>query len=187
VRNIFILGLLIIAIALSTWSILKASHTIKVVAMTDDTHQPDAFMEDVVAIMINKNGSPSLKIKAPRMIHYYEDDVTHIEKPDITVYRQSSEPWHIHAEFAKAMKGIHQIEFWNHVIIDHQSDEANPTTTITTSALTVYPNDQLANTKEAVTFLQPGTTVHGIGMNANLKVGTIKLLSAARGEYGPRS
>lgn len=185
-KNMLILMLFILAVVLSSWSILKTNKP-KEPVITENLNQPDAFMENVVAVMMNKKGIPSLKIKAPKMTHYNKHDVTDIEKPDITVYRQSPEPWHIHSDYAKAIRGINEIQFWDNVVINHQKDSSNPRTTITTTALTIFPNDQIAKTNQAVTFQQPATTVHGIGMIADMNIGTIKLLSNTRGEYAPNS
>jgi LPS export ABC transporter protein LptC len=72
-------GLLILAIGLSLLSIRLMTHP----PVTSDglNNQPDAWMEDVIATMINKNGQPALKIVSPKMVHYAEDDTTNITQP----------------------------------------------------------------------------------------------------------
>jgi lipopolysaccharide export system protein LptC len=156
-------------------------------APVNSSTEPDAYMENVVATFLNKQGIPSMKIETPKMVHYANNDMTHISKPHITVYRQSPEPWYINSDFAKATDGIEQILFWDNVIIHHAQDIDNPTTTMTTTSLTVFPNKQVAKTSDAVTVTQPNATLHAIGMLANMNNGTVKLLSNARGEYVPSS
>ena len=94
--------------------------------------------------------------------------------------------FHIQAEFAKATHGIEKIVFQNKVILHHPQDTATPATTMKTESLTVYPEQNIAKTEDAVIVLQPDTTVHAIGMMADLNQGIIKLISAARGEYVPK-
>ncbi|MCW5584346.1 MAG: LPS export ABC transporter periplasmic protein LptC, partial [Gammaproteobacteria bacterium] len=53
---------------------------------------PDVLMEDVIAIVIDKQGKPSMKIVTPKMIHFPENDTTHITAPELTLYRKSSQP-----------------------------------------------------------------------------------------------
>ena len=182
-KNATISFLIILVIGLGCWSIFISKHAENTLADAD--HRPDALMENVVATIINKEGNPSLRVEAPKMIHYADNDTTDIETPHITMYRQSPEPWHINSNYAKATQGLGKLYFWDNVVIRHMSDIANPTTTMTTTTLTVFPDKQIAQTSDHVTLIQPDTTIHGLGMLANLNDGTVQLLSQARGEYVP--
>jgi lipopolysaccharide export system protein LptC len=183
-KNTLVGLLLILSIGLSSWSIIIGKK-LDALVPTNSSTAPDAYMEDVVATILNKQGIPSMKIETPKMVHYPENDMTDISKPHITVYRQSPEPWYINSTFAKANEGIEQILFWDNVIIHHAADSDNPTTTMTTTSLTVFPNQQLAKTDKPITVTQPNATLHAIGMLANMNDGTVRLLSNARGEYVP--
>lgn len=183
-KNVMISLLLILALCLSSWSIIHSKKPQKLIA-ADTSNQPDSMMEEVIATIINKEGSPALKIETPKMVHYSKNDTTDIDAPQITVYRDSPKPWHIHSNYAKATKGVEQILFWNHVVIKHDEDTANPMTTVKTETLTVFPNKQMAQTQDPIILIQPATIIHAVGMLANLSDGTVKLLSNARGEYVP--
>lgn len=177
--------LLILAIALSAWSIL-ISHPAKL-DTGKRSNQPDAYMEDVVATIMNKEGNPSLKIESPKMTHFVDGDTTYIISPHVTVYRKSPQPWFINSDSAEATKGIEQIVFSNNVVIHHPSDIDDPNTTMETASLTIFPDKQQAKTDDAITITQPDTTMHAIGMLANLNDGTVQLLSQAKGDYVPSS
>jgi lipopolysaccharide export system protein LptC len=185
-RNSLISLLFVIAISLSVWSIL-VSHDAKPTHLAAEENLPDAFMENVVATIMNKQGTPALKIVTPKMVHYANHDLTDIQKPAVTVYRNSPNPWYINSDFAEATQGISQIVFSSNVVIHHVADLANPTTTMQTTTLTVFPDKQQAKTNEAITITQPDTIVHAIGMLADMNNGTVKLLSQAKGEYVPAS
>jgi lipopolysaccharide export system protein LptC len=174
------------ALGLSGWSILIANPA-QVTTTQDDPKKPDSFMEDVVATIFNKEGTPSLKLTTPKMIHYPENNMTHLETPRVTLFRKSPQPWFIDSDYANAKNGIEEILFWSNVHIHHPSDIENPTTSLHTASLTIFPDQQIASTHDPVTFIQPDTTVHAIGMQANYDTGTIKLLSEAKGEYAPTS
>lgn len=178
--------LLILAIALSSWSII-ISRSSQVTETHDNPKEPDSYMENIQATILNKEGKPSLKVIAPKMIHYPENDSTEMTTPHVTIYRHSPKPWYIDSDFAKTKGGINEIQFWQNVNIHHPADTENPNTSMTTDTLTIFPNQQLASTDQAITFIQPDTTIHAIGMLANLNDGTIKLLSQAKGEYVPAS
>lgn len=184
-KNLIISFLMILTLGLSLWSIVDSKRS--KVTTTETTHRPDAFIENVVATIISTEGKPTLKVEAPKMVHYPDDDTTDIETPHITLYRESPEPWSIDSHFAKATQGLDKIYFWENVVIHHTNDNANPTTTMTTSTLTVFPDKQIAQTDDNVTVIQPSTTIHGLGMLANLHEGTVQLLSKAQGEYIPNA
>ncbi|HSW69723.1 MAG TPA: LPS export ABC transporter periplasmic protein LptC [Gammaproteobacteria bacterium] len=178
--------LFFIAFCLSAWSILLSRQSEPLTTHTD-SNEPDAYMENIVATMMNKQGSPSLKIEAPKMIHYAEEDTTHINYPHVTIYRQSPEPWYINSDTADALNGTEQIVFSNNVVIHHPADIENPNTTMKTTSLSVFPDKQQASTSRPVTITQPETTIRAVGMLADLNDGTVKLLSEAKGDYVPTS
>jgi lipopolysaccharide export system protein LptC len=162
---------------------MTLSYHSREVPIPQPTLLPDAYMENVTAIIMDKKGKPSIKIKTPRMVHFIENDTSELIDPQLTIYRRSPEPWFITSKFAKAQQGIDQVDFWKDVIIHHAGDLTSPATIITTPTLTVHPNDQTAETTDFITFTQPSVTVKAIGMTADLNTGSIKLLSQTRGEY----
>ena len=175
-----------IAIGLSGWSIFLSKKAPITLSQTSPD-QPDAFMEDVVAIIMSKEGKPRLKVETPKMFHYAKNDSTEFTKPHVTIYRQSPQPWHINANHAKATWGTSEILFWENVIIHHLEDEENPITTMNTSSLTIFPEKKVAETNKEIIVTQPNTMIRAIGMLANWDAGTVKLLSQAREEYVPKS
>jgi lipopolysaccharide export system protein LptC len=184
-KNVAITFLLILATAFSAWSIMiSPQHQI---VADNDPKQIDSYMENVQATNFNSKGQPSLKLTTPKMLHYPENNTTYITTPRLVVYRQSPEPWYVNADYAKATNGMDEILFWSHVDIHHLADIENPSMLLRTETLTIFPNEQIAQTDAPVTFTQPDTTVHAVGMLANLDVGTIKLLSQTQGEYDPVS
>jgi lipopolysaccharide export system protein LptC len=184
-RNSTIGALLLLAAGLSGWSMFMPKKSVPII-VNSQQEKPDAFMENVVATIFNKEGKPALKIETAKMTHFAEDDTTQMTTPHVTVYRQSPNPWYIDSDYAKSSQGIAQIIFWSNVVIHHPEDVVNPTTTMQTASLTVFPDKQIAQTNEAVTLTQPDTTIHAVGMLANLGSGTVKLISQARTEYVPK-
>jgi lipopolysaccharide export system protein LptC len=180
-RNLLLSSLLMLAFVLTAWSlfIIYDKKTIPMIM----TGKPDAFMEDVVATIIDKQGHPALKIAASKMVHYPENDSTDIANPWLTFYRQSPQPWQLTAEHAKTLQGIEQIILWENVVIHHPGDDQNQNTTLHAPTLTVFPNQQFAITQDPVVITQPNTVIHAIGMSADLASGAVKLLSEAKGEF----
>lgn len=177
--------LLLAAILVSLWSFLLSSQTSKTPRPHSSTQQPDAWMENVSALILNELGKPVLRIETPRMTHYPEDDTTRLVQPRVVYYRDSPEPWHVNAETATATHGIHSILFRNHVFVRHSADLANPDILLQTESLSIFPDRKEANTADAVKITQPNATIYAVGMSANLNTGIIHLLSDTRSEYVP--
>lgn len=182
-RNVLFSLALLAVILLAAWTTLSyhSHHT----QSSTTALLPDAYMEVVTAVILDKQGKPSMKIETPKMVHYIENDTSHLTNPQLTMYRKSPQPWFVTSNFAKAVGGIEHLDFWDDVTIHHAADLASPATVIKTLKLTVYPNAQTAETNEQITMTQPNITVKATGMFADLNTGDIKLLSEARGEYAP--
>src|SRR3990167_1539626 len=179
-----LVGLLtLIAASLSAWSLFTVKPTKNPARPAATTM--DAYMEGVVALIMNKQGKPSLKLVTTKMIHYAENDSTDILSPELTIYRPSHQPWFVTSHYAKATQGIDQILFWNKVVIHHPADYSSPATLIKTSSLSVFPEKQFASTQDPITVAQPNMTIRAKGMESDMIAGTVKLLSQTSGEYEP--
>lgn len=181
-KSISVSCLTCLAIGLSTWS-LFLTHDPKADNATPLASQPDAFMENVTAVLMNQQGKPTLKMTTPKMIHFAKDDSTTLMTPHIIIYRPSMAPWHVDAKHAKTLLGKQQIQLWDNVVIQHERDTENPNTLIQTESLTLFPGKQVVETDQPITLKQPNTLIHAIGMLANMETGTVQLFSKAEGEY----
>lgn len=179
-------GLMLLSVlAIFILTILPSFHQRIAVSVTPEL--PDALMEDVVALVFDKQGKPKMKIVAPKMVHFAKNDMTKLVTPQLTLYRKSPTPWFVTSKSAEATKGADQINFWDDVVVQHAADENNPATIIKTPTLTVNPNAQIAETNDFIILTQPNIVIKGVGMHADMNNGDIKLLSQARGEYVPNS
>jgi lipopolysaccharide export system protein LptC len=176
--------MMILIVGLATWTTFL-SYRPQNNTSPNSKQLPDAFMEDITAFIMDKQGNLNMKIVTPKMVHFTENDTTMLSSPQLTLYRNSPNPWLVTANYAKATEGIENVHFWDNVVIHHDADENNPTTLIKTSTLMVHPNKQTAETNQLVTMIQPSLVVKAIGMQADMNSGDIKLLSHAKGEYVP--
>lgn len=184
-KNMMISVMTMMVVLLAAWTTL--SYRPKTFIPIEKVPEPDAFMENVVATIFSKQGKPKMKIVTSKLVHYTENDMTHLSEPVLTLYRQSPQPWRITANHAKAIQGVDKVDFWGNVIIRHAADFNGPTTLIRTPSLTVFPNKQVAETREPITLAQPHTLIKAVGMYADIITGNIQLLSQTRGEYVPSS
>jgi lipopolysaccharide export system protein LptC len=71
------------------------------------------------------------------------------------------------------------------VIIKRTATEQKPASTLTTSALMINHKTHQATSNQKVTIDQANTQISGQGLRADLKTGTIKLLSDIKSRYVP--
>lgn len=185
-KNTLISFIILVAAGTALWVTLL-SYRPQSLPITKTASLPDAFMEEVNAVIMDKYGKPSMKINTPKMIHFAANDTTQLISPQLTLYRKSPKPWYITSRFAKATAGIENVHFWDDVMIHHPADLDNPATLIKTNTLLVHPNNKTAETNDPITMIQPNITVRATGMFADMNTGDIKLLSQASGEYAPSS
>lgn len=181
-KNKLITSMMGIFLALSI-GVMLSYHAKQAPLIKHTTLKPDAFMENISALVLDKQGKPRMRIVSPKMVHYPKNDTTLLDQPELTLYRQSPQPWHVSARYAKATQGIEVLNFWEKVIIHRAADKNNPATLIKTASLIVHPNQQTAETADPITLIQPNTVIRATGMFADMNLGNIKLLSEARGEY----
>ena len=148
------------------------------------TLKPDAYMNDIQAIIFDKAGHPKLKIVSSKMVHFIENDQTHFSNPTVTIYHDTHQPWFVQSDYAQTIHGLDKIFFWQHVTAKHLSNQT-PTITIQTPQLTVDTQTQLATTKAIITLAQPNLIAKSIGMIANFKNNHVQLLSQTQAFYVP--
>lgn len=144
----------------------------------------DSFMTNVHGIKLDKFGKPHDELFSPNIKHYLTNDSAISEKPLFIFYGKDGPPWHVQADHAKSINGNKLIFLWDNVHIQQLPGPNSRNVTLTTTQMTVYPDRSFAETDKPVTIKQPGSIVHGVGMQADLNKGKVKILSKTSGMYG---
>jgi lipopolysaccharide export system protein LptC len=181
-RNTLISFLVVIAI-LSAFLILL-NHEKKTTSSIYEPSYSDGFMKVVSAVQFNKDGVLSSRLTTPLMTHFPYRNTTKMISPHFTIYTKSKAPWQVTSNYGRASYGITSVYLWDHVKL-YKETGRQAGTEIMTEAMMLYPYKQTAHTDYPVTLRQPGTKITSKGLSANLKTGTVNLLSKARGEYNP--
>lgn len=179
----FFSALLIILMA---FSMIYISHDILNQVSKKNT-TIDSFMVDAEYRKYDMLGQIHFTLNSAHMVHYQTHDSAYFTKPHLMGYTAERIPWQVDANSGKTIKGTHQVYFWDNVILKQLSYPHHPdTTTIQTTALTVFPYQSLGVTDKPVMITRPNSVAHGIGMRADFKSGMITLLAQARGSYDPK-
>jgi len=186
-RQYIITTLLLLAACIGTWLLREALEN-RAVPLTGSNH-PDSYMNDVVATQMDEQGKLKDELQAPLLVHFPVGNTTNITSPHFIIYNSDStgEPWHITANYGQAHDGINILELWDHVKLTQPAGSKNTATTMVTTAMTIFPKQQYAQTQQPVKVWQMGSVVTSVGLHADLKTGEIDLLSQARGKYQPET
>src|SRR6266542_2245321 len=115
-KNILFSLLLTAILSLAAWTtFISLRH--RPTPTTTTAHVPDAIMEGVTAVIMDKFGKPKMRIITPKLVHYGDNDLTEFTTPQLTLYRKSPEPWFVTSQFATATDGADIVNFWESVTI----------------------------------------------------------------------
>src|SRR5579871_1911754 len=133
-KSLFSMLFLLMAVALTYVSWPHANNR-SIVTAQGVKAKPDAWMEKVDAIFMDKEGQMLMRIHSPTVTHYAKDDTTLLTTPELLLYRRSSKPWRIQAGKATATGSMRQIRLSETVILHHPGDEFQPVTWVNTDKI----------------------------------------------------
>lgn len=181
-KNLILTLLLLAALATSAWLARQSFLSIDDSNISQPT-TPDAFMTEARFIGFDDQGQWSNRINSPKVIHYPEQDTAVFDKPQMVARAQDQLTWIITADHGTSRQGLSVVDLADNVQVQRINDLSHKVVTLTTTALRTYPKQKLAHTNQPVTIIQPGSTVHSIGLAADLNKGEIQLLSQVHGTY----
>lgn len=142
-------------------------------------HEPDAIAEDFSARQLGADGSVRYTLQAKKMLHYPDDDSTHLEtvffdgKPQDS--KQREQPFSVSAENARLSKNGEEVFLEGKVELVKQATPDSASATVRTSKLRLVPAAGLAQTAEQVEMRSENSFVIGKQFEYNNKTRTMKL------------
>ncbi|MFN3579446.1 MAG: LPS export ABC transporter periplasmic protein LptC [Pseudomonas sp.] len=182
--GLLLLLIVVLALAVGYFNIRPASfdNTLRI----SDPEQPDFYMEGTQIRLLNAQGTPVYELTSARATHQRSDDSTLLDKPSLTFYRENdNEPWLLEAENGVVSEGGDRVELTENVLLLRQ-DPTQPTTRMTTQALTLFPDRDYAETAQSVRIEAANSVTTAVGMQVFLNDGRLELLSTVRGQHEVR-
>ncbi len=146
-------------------------------------HDPDYTVENFTATRMGLDGLPRHTLVAVKMVHYPDDDTTHLEKPHFTRLEKDRPPLHIQSDKGLLSSEGEHAYFTGNVLVTREATWDKSALTLTTSYLHVIPDKDLALTDKPVNIRNAHTNVNAIGLELDNKTHVMKLLSRVKGEY----
>ena len=178
----FPLALLAMLAALTLW----LDRTVQPPAAPRDgsaRHDPDYIVDNFSAVRLGPDGIPQHQVEAKRMLHYPDDDTTHLEAPRYTSFEGRQPQITIVSETALVSREGGAVDFMTNVKAVRAATARNSELTLTTDHLRVVPDDHIAYTERPVTIVDANTKLTAVGLELDDKAKTVKLKSNVRASY----
>lgn len=179
----FPLLLLALLAALSFW----ADRTVQPFGQKHDgnaRHDPDYKMSNFDTLKTGADGIPQYTLAATEMVHFPDDDSTHLVRPRFTQYVASKPYTQIEGQRGLVTSNGDDVYFMDNVKVVRFPTGQRTEMTLLTDYLHLNPDTEVATTDRPVSILQaPRTVVHAIGMEYDKKHGILKLLKNVRVHY----
>ncbi len=146
-------------------------------------HDPDYIVEGLVGVTMGPDGMRLHQLEASRMLHYPDDDSTHLEAPRLTKFENERVALSITANSARVSSEGKTVDFDQAVRAVRSATPTQSELVLTTDHLHVVPDDDYARTDSPVTIVDANTQVTAVGLEFNNNAKVVKLLSNVRGSY----
>jgi lipopolysaccharide export system protein LptC len=146
-------------------------------------HDPDFMAEKLFAIRMTPGGQIKHTLFAEKMVHYPDDDTTHLASPVFTSYATANSPVTITAKQGLVSSEGENVYFTDNVRAARAPYDNKSELVVRTSYLHIVPDDNIAKTDQPVTISDANITVDAIGLELNNETRILKLHSRVRGTY----
>lgn len=170
--------------ALGYWNVRPESFMEKKAA-AEAENAIDFYVIGATTRQFQEDGKLRYEMTAAKVEHIKATDVTLLDKPDLQLYRGTQYPWHVRSDKGEVAPEGKQVELIDNVRIA-RTDAKNRPTVITSSRVTVFPDEEYAQTQQAVRIEAANGVTTAQGMKAYMNDGKIDLLSNVRGQHEVR-
>jgi lipopolysaccharide export system protein LptC len=171
-------------VAVGYWNISPNSFSDKQVKAAAES-PVDFYVINADTVQYQKDGKVHYRMNASKLEHVKLSDITLLTKPSMDLYRGTELPWKIRSERGEVAPKGTEVELIDKVRVERIDAKGRPTI-LTTSRLTVFPEKEYAQTKQAVRIDAANGVTTAQGMKAYLNDGRMLLLSNVRGQHEVR-
>jgi LPS export ABC transporter protein LptC len=150
---------------------------------THQTDIPDSdyFMQKVTVYQFNQDGRIANTLKANRMQHYLDKNVSILIEPRISYNKSKSGVWMLRSPIGELVNDVH-LTLQGSVTIEEFAKLNQPESRITTRDLTIDLKRSIASTSEDVLVVSPFFKTESSGFEFDLGNEIIRLTSNVRTE-----
>ncbi|MCU6500681.1 LPS export ABC transporter periplasmic protein LptC [Rugamonas sp. A1-17] len=129
--------------------------------------EPDYIIDRFSMVRMNKTGQPAYIISGEKLTHLPVGDASDIDKPYVHSLSGDQPPMNMHADTAHVDQGNTRVKLSGNVDVVRPATPKAQALRMTTSTLTVYPDEERMETTAPVALEIGNATANGVGMKAN--------------------
>lgn len=146
-------------------------------------HDPDYIVDNFSSTRTGPDGAARYTLSARRMVHYPDDDTTHLDAPKLVNFQSPGVTVTVTSKNAMLSSNGENAYLTDDVRLVRSAYADKSEMTMLTSYLHVIPDADIAKTDKPVQISDANTLITSIGLEFNNQTRILKLLSHVRGRY----
>lgn len=141
--------------------------------------RPDYVLNDFEAVVLDKQGKESFTLRAPKLTRDPNIKTMDITTPLFLIPPKEGSnggPWEVRSQRGWVSAEADEVRLRGQVKADSTNAEGKPIN-IATEELNVFPDANKATSAVAINMVQPGTTMSGVGLEADLETKNVIIKS----------
>lgn len=176
---------LLVGALVSGWAAWQQKDALTPEAVADG--RTDYLLRDFDLVALDSEGQEAFSVTAPELQQTPGARTLELDAPVFHIpASEGGGRWTVVSRTGWVSEDNDEVRLRGDVTATSPEDAARPAT-MRTETLNVFPQRNHADTEDAVVVTQPGTTMQGVGMRADLDSGRIEFLSQVRLRNAPNS
>ncbi|MDS4016272.1 MAG: LPS export ABC transporter periplasmic protein LptC [Candidatus Accumulibacter sp.] len=144
-------------------------------------HDPDYIVSEVTVRKLDKTGMLRHTLFAEELRHYPDDDSTELIKPTLVHVQPGRPRLTVKAAHGRLTSQAERVDLREDVEVHREADGKHEALLVSTTELTVLPDEEKAFTKSKVVITQGKSSIQGVGMQVDNKLRTFVLEAQVNG------
>ena len=124
-------------------------------------------------------------LRAVKMTHFPDDDVTHLVEPKLVTYGENRAPITVTSREARVSSNGENVYFERQVRVVRAPHGNQSQLVLDTDYLHVMPDENIVKTNQPVTIRDPRTVIDASGLELNSETRVLELHGRVKGTYNP--
>jgi lipopolysaccharide export system protein LptC len=176
----FVLALLA-ALAILTFWLDRIAQPAPSVERNVNNLDPDYIVDGLWASKMDADGRLTHTLRAQKMTHYPDDDLTVLVEPTFVSYDEGEAPVTITSRTARMSGNGEHVYFEREVHVVRAPFDTTSELVVQTNFLHVIPDAKIAQTDQPVTIRDANLLVHASGLELNSETRVLKLFGRVKG------
>ena len=148
--------------------------------------EPDYIVDGLSAVRMDREGRVKHTLRAQKMTHFSEEDMTLLVEPRFVTYAEGSSPVTVTSRQARMSGNGDHVYFEDAVRVVRAPFGTRSELVLETEYLHVIPDDNIAKTDKPVTIRDATAVVAASGLELNSETRFLKLQGRVKGTYEGR-